>query len=160
VCTGEAVAMAVRNREVHFPVEIGWDGGRRTRARVAGKDTLQITPPPEFRGTDPHTWSPEDAFVTAAASCLAVTITGRVQREELPMRELSVHADGVVGHRPDGKFGFVRIDQTVEIEVDPGHEEAARALVATAEESCLVSASLALPVQTTVRVRTPVQAAA
>jgi organic hydroperoxide reductase OsmC/OhrA len=154
------VAMAIRHREVHFPVEIGWDGGRRTSARVAGKRRLQIAPPPEFRGTDPDIWSPEDAFVTAAASCLAVTITGRVQREQLPMHDLSVRADGIVGHRADGRFGFVRIEQTVEIVVDAGHEDSARELVAKAEESCLVTASLDLPVTTTVRVHPPARVVA
>lgn len=150
--------MAIKHREVHFPVEITWDGGRRTSAHVVGKDSLQIAPPPQFRGTDPGLWSPEDAFVTASASCLAVTITGRAQREQLPMGDLSVRADGVVGHRPDGRFGFVRIEQTVEIEVEAGYEQAARAIVAEAEESCLVAASLDLPVQTTVLVRTPAYA--
>jgi organic hydroperoxide reductase OsmC/OhrA len=69
------------------------------------------------------------------------------------MRDLTVRADGIVGRRPDGRFGFVRIDQIVEICVDAGHEDAARELVAEAEESCLVAASLDLPVETIVRVR-------
>ncbi|HVC86551.1 MAG TPA: hypothetical protein VNC40_03900, partial [Gaiellaceae bacterium] len=60
-------------KEYRFPVDIAWDGGRRTTARVDGKQPLRIATPPEFKGTDPDLWSPEDAFVTAAGSCLAVT---------------------------------------------------------------------------------------
>ena len=68
------MTVRVRHREFRFPVDVRWEGGRLTSARVVGKAPLSIATPPEFRGTDPTAWSPEDAFVTAAASCLAVTI--------------------------------------------------------------------------------------
>ena len=142
----------VRLKEFRFPVAVGWDGERRTTARVAGKQPLAIATPPEFRGTDPTIWSPEDAFVAAAASCLAVTIAGLAERERLGLLDLAVEADGVVGRRPDGRFGFIRIEQTVRVETD-AEPERARALVAMAEETCLVSVSLDLPVETTVEVR-------
>ena len=64
-------------REFRFPVDIGWECGRRTAAHVEGKQPLQIATPPEFRGSDPELWSPEDAFVAAAGSCLAATIAAQ-----------------------------------------------------------------------------------
>ena len=149
------MSASVRPKLFRFPVDIDWDSGRRTRARVVGKQPLGIATPPEFRGTDPELWSPEDAFVAAAASCLAVTIAALAERDQLPLNHLSVHADGVVGRREDGRFGFVRIEQLVELETDPDSEEAARTLVAKAEEGCLVTVSLDLPVETTVKIRTP-----
>ncbi|HSP74292.1 MAG TPA: OsmC family protein, partial [Gaiellaceae bacterium] len=100
-------------REFRFPVEIAWDSGRRTTARVKGKQPLEIATPPEFRGSDPELWSPEDAFVAAAGSCLAVTIAALAEHEQLPLRGLAVRAEGIVGRRADGRFGFVRIEQTV-----------------------------------------------
>lgn len=152
------MASQVRYREFHFPVEIAWNSGRRTTARVDGKPAMPIATPPEFHGTDPDTWSPEDALVAAAGSCLAVTIAALAKREQLPLRELSVTAVGVVGRRVDGKFGFVRIEQTVELTTDPEHEDAAQALVAKAEDGCLVTVSLDLPVQTTVNARAAIKA--
>lgn len=143
----------VRHKEFRFPVDVVWQAGRRTSARVTGKDPLQIATPPEFRGTDPQVWSPEDAFVAAAGSCLAVTIVALAEREQLPLRGLSVRADGVVGRRPDGRFGFVRIEQTVEVKTNVGYEDAARALVARAEDGCLVTVSLDVAVETTVEVQ-------
>jgi organic hydroperoxide reductase OsmC/OhrA len=145
----------VRPKEFPFPVEVVWEGGRRTRAYIAGKDALQIATPPEFRGIDPDLWSPEDAFVAAAASCLALTIAALAEHEELPLAELSVTAAGVVGRREDRRFGFVRIEQTVTLETEAGQEQAARALVAKAEDECLVTVSLDLPVETRIDVRTP-----
>ena len=152
------MAPQVRHREFRFPVEVTWEDGRRTVARVDGKPPLPIVTPPEFRGTDPHMWSPEDALVAAAGSCLAVTIAALAERDRLPLDGLSVTADGIVGRRPDGRFGFVRIEQTVELTTDAEHEAAAQALVAKAEDGCLVTVSLDLPVHTTVNVGVPVDA--
>ena len=99
-------------REFRFPVDIDWHGGRRTTVHVDGKQSLAVATPPEFKGTDPDLWSPEDAFVAAAGSCLAVTIAALAEHDRLPLRALDVHAEGVVGRREDGRFGFVRIEQT------------------------------------------------
>jgi organic hydroperoxide reductase OsmC/OhrA len=142
-------------REFRFPVRIDWLGGRRTRAQVEGKQPLAVATPPEFKGTDPDLWSPEDAFVAAAGSCLAVTIVAMAEREGLPLRELDVRAEGVVGRREDGRFGFVRIEQHVSVETDNGYDDAVRALVAKAEAGCLVTSSLDLPVETSVELRVP-----
>ena len=148
-----AATARVRPRELRFPVEVAWDGGRRTTARVRGKQPHAIATPPEFKGTNPELWSPEDAFVAAAASCLAVTVVAMAEKAELPLHALDVHAEGVVGRRSDGRFGFVRIEQDVALETDAGREAEARALVERAEAGCLVAVSLDLPVETAVEVR-------
>ena len=147
-------------REFRFPVDIEWAGDRRAVALVDDKEPLVIATPPEFKGTNPDLWSPEDAFVAAAGSCLSVTIAALAEHDNLPLRTLEVHAEGVVGRREDGRFGFIRIEQSVEVATDAGYEEAARALVTKAEESCLVSVSLDVPVETTLEIRsaTPAQA--
>ena len=49
----------VHYREFRFPVQVGWDGGRRTTARVEGKPSVPIATPPEFRGTDPGCGAPK-----------------------------------------------------------------------------------------------------
>jgi organic hydroperoxide reductase OsmC/OhrA len=149
----------IRHKEFRFPVQVVWHEGRLTSAQVHGKAALPIATPPEFRGANPEIWSPEDAFVAAAASCLAVTIAALAEHEQVPLRGLSVQAEGVVGRRPDGRFGFVGIEQTVELTTDPGYEGTARAVVAKAEDSCLVTVSLDLPVDTAVEIHTPVPAA-
>jgi len=149
---------AIRHKEFRFPVAVAWDEGRLTTARVVGKPPLRIATPPEFRGTNSDVWSPEDALMGAVGSCLAVTIVAMAERDELPLRSLSVHAEGFVGRRADGRFGFVRIEQTVTLETDADQEDAAREVVARAEDGCLVTASLDLPVQTIVDVRTTARA--
>jgi organic hydroperoxide reductase OsmC/OhrA len=143
----------VRPKEFHFPLAVEWIGERRVAARVEGKPTIEVTPPPVFRGTDPATWSPEDFFVAAAASCLAVTFTGFAARAGLAYSKLKVDADGVAGTRADGRFGFTRLLLRLQVETEQA-EEAGR-LAKQAEETCLVSASLDLPVETLIEVVAP-----
>ena len=83
---------------------------------------------------------------------LAVTNAALADRDQLPLRDLSIGAAGIVGRRHDGRFGFIAIRQTVALETDAGHEHDARALVAKAEDECLVTVSLDVPVETTVEV--------
>jgi organic hydroperoxide reductase OsmC/OhrA len=143
----------MRPKEFHFPLSVEWIDGRRVAARVAGKPVIEITPPPVFRGTDPSAWSPEDFLVAAAASCLAVTFTGLAARENLSYTMLKVDADGVAGRREDGRFGFTRL--VLRLQVETYEAEDARRLAKHAEETCLVSASLDLPVETVIGVRPP-----
>lgn len=142
----------VRPKEFHFPLSVEWIGERRVAAHVEGKREIEVTPPPEFRGTDPSVWSPEDFFVAAAASCLAVTFTGLAEREGLAYTRLNVAGDGVAGMRTDGRFGFTRLVLRLSVATDPADEALARRLAEKAEETCLVSASLDLPVETVIDV--------
>ena len=143
----------VRLKEFHFPVSVEWTGERCVAAQVQGKPSIEITPPPVFRGTDPTTWSPEDFFVAAAASCLAVTFTGLAARAGLRYTSLKVDADGIAGQRSDGRFGFTRLMLRLKIETDPADADKARQLADQAEQTCLVSASLDLPVETVIELR-------
>lgn len=142
----------VRPKEFHFPLTAEWSGGRRVAVRVDGKDPIEIEPPPVFRGTNPAAWSPEDFFVAAAASCLAVTFTGLAARAELAYTRLDVDADGVAGKRDDGRFGFTRLTLKLVVEVGTDDEGRAREIADEAERTCLVAASLDVPVETTVEV--------
>jgi organic hydroperoxide reductase OsmC/OhrA len=149
------MAVTARSREFHFPATVTWLDGRRVEAAVPGKAPLEITAPPEFRGTSPETWSPEDLLVGAAASCLAVTFASLAARRGLDYSRLDVEADSTVGLRPDGRFGFVRIDLTLRVTVEPSAEARAHELAGEAEDACLVSASLDLPVVLEVEVLVP-----
>ena len=139
--------MSARPKEFRFPVDVVAEEGRRVLARVDGKADLLVAPPPEFRGTDPTVWSPEDLFVGSVATCLAVTFGGLAQRAGLPVRTCAVAGEGVVGQRADGRFGFTSVLLRMRVETDAGAEEQARELAWKAEETCLVSVSLDLPVE-------------
>jgi organic hydroperoxide reductase OsmC/OhrA len=149
---GTTAKSTVRPKEFHFPLSVDWIGERRVAARVEGKPPIEIAPPSVFRGTDPAAWSPEDFFVGAAAACLAVTFTGLAARAGLVYTSLRVDGDGVASVRGDGRFGFTRLLLQLEVVTDPAGEAQAQALAEEAERTCLVAASLDLPVETAITV--------
>jgi organic hydroperoxide reductase OsmC/OhrA len=140
---------SVRPKEFHFPLTVEWTGGRYVSAQVEGKEEVEIAPPVVFRGDDPSVWSPEDFFVAAAASCLAVTFTGIAERAGLEYDRLTVDADGVCGQRSDGRFGFTGLSLRLELETSADMARALE-LAERAGESCLVAASLDVPTDTTI----------
>ena len=140
---------SVRPKEFHFPLTVAWVGKRRVRAHVDEKQPVDVCPPVVFSGDDASTWSPEDFFVAAAASCLAVTFTGIAERAGLEYDDLVVAADGVCGQRPDGRFGFTGLWLRLELEIpDEDDEDQARDLAERAGDTCLVAASLDVPLET------------
>jgi organic hydroperoxide reductase OsmC/OhrA len=140
---------SVRPKEFHFPLTVAWVGGRRVRAHVEEKQPVDVCPPIVFSGDDASTWSPEDFFVAAAASCLAVTFTGIAERAGLEFDDLVVAADGICGKRHDGRFGFTGLWLRLELEIpDEDDEDHARDLAERAEDTCLVAASLDVPIET------------
>ena len=154
MATTDATSTAVRAKEFHFPVTVDWLGERRVAARAEGKPAIEITAPPVFRGTDPSVWSPEEFLVASAASCLAVTFTGLAARAGLTYAELKVDGEGVGGAGADGRFGFTCLLLRVRLETDAANEAHARQLAEQAEQTCLVSASLDLPTETMIEVKT------
>jgi hypothetical protein len=49
-----------------FPVSVHWPGGKHVIAQVEAKPSLAVATPPEFKGTYPAEWSPEDVLVSNA----------------------------------------------------------------------------------------------
>jgi organic hydroperoxide reductase OsmC/OhrA len=144
----------MRAKEFTFPVTTEWLGDTRVATRVSGKREIETSSPPEFRGSDPTIWSPEDFFVAATVSCLAITLAGIAERRGLPLHRLEASGEGTVGAREDGRFGFSRMKLLVEIDTDEGMEELAREIAHKAEEGCLVAVSLDLPIETVVEIST------
>ena len=145
--------------DFRFPVEIVWPGGRRVIASVPGKPSIEIATPPEFRGTHPDQWSPEDFLVAAVASCYAVTLIAIADRREIPLYALSLNAEGTVGREDKGPLGFEEVGLRVIAATDPGCEDDLCKAAVRAEDSCLVSAAVGIPVRLTFVVDTTTQLA-
>ena len=47
-------------KSFRFPCVVTWLDGRLVRAGISGKPSLEVATPPEFKGTHPDVWSPED----------------------------------------------------------------------------------------------------
>ncbi len=140
-------------KALRFPVDVRWRGGRLTAVAAPGKPELEVATPSEFRGGIAGVWSPEDLLVAATASCFAVTLVAIAERIEVPLRALEVMGTGHVSKRDDGRFGFVAIELDVALETVTGRIEAAKRAARLAEERCLVSMALDVPVHVAIDVR-------
>ena len=135
--------------DYRFPVEIVWPGGKRVMASVPGKPSVEIATPPEFKGTHPDQWSSEDFLVAAVASCYAVTLITIAERREIPLHALAITAEGAVGRDDTEPFGFRDIDLRVVAATEPGREDDLCKAAVRAEDNCLVSSALSIPVRLT-----------
>jgi organic hydroperoxide reductase OsmC/OhrA len=141
-----------RVKEFTFPVSLARIDRRRVRAVVDAKPPLEVATPPEFNGEFPGIWSPEDLLVAATVSCFALTLDAVAERMDAGIVAGSIEGKGYVGRRDDGRFGFVAIKLEVVLETEAAAERAEKA-AKTAEERCIVSNALDVPVDVEVVVR-------
>jgi organic hydroperoxide reductase OsmC/OhrA len=151
VATG-GVPMAVF-KEMQFPVSVRWRGGRLATTTSTGKEPIEVATPPEFRGGLAGYWSPEDLLVASVASCFTLTLAAVAEKGEVPLLDATVTATGHLSHRDDGRFGFVAIEIDATLETIPSGEQTVRRAARVAEERCLVSQALDIPVHLGLTVR-------
>jgi organic hydroperoxide reductase OsmC/OhrA len=140
-------------KDFRYKVGVDWKGDRMTTVSSPGKPELTVATPPEFKGGVPGVWSPEDLLVASVASCFAVTLVAVAERRELPLHDLHVSGTGHLTGRDDGRFGFVAIELTVDVQTDELTIDAVERAAKHAERGCLVSMALDVPVHVEVVVR-------
>jgi organic hydroperoxide reductase OsmC/OhrA len=146
-------------KALRFPVQVQWEGGRLTVARAPGRDVLRVVTPPEFRGGIEGEWSPEDLLVAATASCFILTLTAIAERHEVMFEDVRVSGTGHISRRDDGRYGFVAIELDAEIFAPAGAQRTVKLVAEEAEQKCIVSMALDIPVHVAVIVRPPEQVA-
>ena len=134
-------------KNLRFPVSVTWVGGRLVRAGVPGKPWLEVATPPEFKGTDPDVWSPEDLLVGAAASCFTVTFLAVAERRGITVHDVAVDGVGRMGLGEDGRLAFLGVDLTAHVVTAAGQEQAAVEAARQAERGCFVSQALSIEVR-------------
>ncbi len=129
-----------------YHASVRWSGERAGVLSLSGKPDLNISPPPEFGGP-PGVISPEDLFVSAVAACFMATFLAMCEKVRASFVTFSCAAEGVLD-KMDGKglaFTSVTLRPKVGI-ADTGEERAVRRALDLAKKYCIVSNSLACPV--------------
>ena len=144
----------VHAKEFHFPVTVEWLGERRVAARVEGKPAVEIAPPPVFRAPIRPHGVPRTSSSLPRPPVSPSPSPGLPPAPASPTQQLKVDGDGIAGKRSDGRFGFTRLLLRVQLETDAADEAQVRELAEQAEQTCLVSASLDLPIETMIEVKT------
>ena len=119
------------------------EGGISTQC--AGAPGLTVNAPAQFGGPG-DAWSPETLFLAAVANCFVLTFRAVSQASRLEWKNLDCRAVGVLD-KQDGKMRFTEVQLTEEFALAEREEEdKALRMIQKAEENCLVSNSLAVPV--------------
>lgn len=101
-------------------------------------------PPPQFGGSD-SVWSPEELLVAAALECLWTTFEAHARHDALAVHGWSGTGVAVLEKgSPVPKFASITLH--VELAVAESDVERARRLLQTAEQRCIISHALHVPV--------------
>ena len=87
-----------------------------------------------------HEWTAEHLLLAALARCSLAALAYHARRDGLWV-QASASAQGVVGRREDGAWGFTEIDCSVDARFDPAPADPGD-LLGRAERGCFVGASL------------------
>jgi organic hydroperoxide reductase OsmC/OhrA len=77
---------------VYKTITKGVEGDIQLDLSCEGKPSLEVTPPPEFKGPKDQ-WSPEDLFCASISSCYLLTFKALARFKKLEWRELEVEVD-------------------------------------------------------------------
>lgn len=101
-------------------------------------------PPPQFGGSD-TAWSPEELLVAAALECLWTTFEAHARHDALAVHGWAGTGVAVLD-KGSPVPAFTSITLRVELVVAPADESRALRLLNTAEQRCIISSALRVPV--------------
>lgn len=123
--------------------DIQFTGGAEAygTASSAGLPALPMAPPTQFGGPG-DAWSPEHLLLASVASCFVFTLRALARAAKVPLLNVTISAHGTVA-KQGGAVRFTEIVIAPRITA-AGHVDHDRLLelVDTAEDHCLISASL------------------
>jgi organic hydroperoxide reductase OsmC/OhrA len=142
-----------REKTYLFKNKVRREGSELAKTIFSGPGELQIGPAPEFNGK-PETLNPEEMFVAAINSCLMTTFFYFVRKSNIEILSYHSHAEGWVEKQTDG-FRFTSVEVQAEVALQQQElVEKVRQLGDLAEKYCLISRSVACPVNYQLEVKT------
>lgn len=107
--------------------------------------------PPQFGGSE-TVWSPEELLVAAALECLWTTFEAYARHRALEVHTWSGTGTAVLEKgAPIPTFSSITL--AVDMTVPAGDEERARQLLETAEQRCIISNALKVPIRLEATIR-------
>jgi len=118
---------------------------------MSGIIEAEVGPPPQYGG-GPNSLNPEEMLVAAVNSCLMLVFFHFVDKSEIDVLSYHSDAEGKVEKTKNG-LRFTNIQVKAEVRLgNTGSSQKIKGIAQLAEKYCLVSGSLACPVQYNVQV--------
>lgn len=133
--------METHPKSYRYTTGVKWTGQKIGMMTVAGKPSVEVATPPEFKGHE-GIWSPEDLYVASANACLMTTFFSFAERSGLSITAYESEAEGLL-ELVQGKFQMTTIVLKPKITLQPGTDSAkVKELIFKAEANCLISNSM------------------
>ena len=118
---------------------------------MSGISETEVGPPPQYGG-DPNSLNPEEMLVAAVNSCIMLVFFHFVDKSEIDVLSYHSDAEGKVEKTKNG-LRFTNIQVKAEVRLgNTGSSQKIKGIAQLAEKYCLVSGSMACPVQYDVQV--------
>ena len=123
--------------------------GTPAKTAMSGINETEIGPPPEYGG-NPNSLNPEEMLVASVNSCIMLVFYHFADKFKVDIASYHSDAEGKVEKTKNG-LRFTHIEVKAKVRLGPaGSSEKIEQITQLAEKYCLVSGSLACPVQYTV----------
>jgi len=130
----------------HYHVSARADAQGEVALESAGLVPLASAGPAEFGGPGDR-WSPETLFVGAVADCYVLSLRAVAEASQVAWTSIDCRAEGTLD-RIERTTRFTRVTLRVELVVPPTTElSKAERILDKAKSACLISNSLACPVE-------------
>ena len=114
--------------------------------KMSGISDTEIGPP-EIYGGSPNALNPEELFVASINSCIMLVFYHFVNKYNVEIKSYSSDASGKVEKTKNGlRFTHVEVKAKVSL-IDNNQAEKIKEIAQLAEQYCLVSGSVACPVE-------------
>lgn len=130
-----------KSKRFIYKNSISWKEGKKGALSVEGKQKVDISTPPEFKG-HPGMWSPEDLFVASVNGCIMTTFLFVSGRKDIGLISYNSKAEGLL-ERQGRQFMFSEVKVIPEIKVSRETPvENVKKIVLMTEDNCLISHSV------------------
>jgi len=122
------------------------NSGKSAKTTMSGISDAEIGPPPEYGGS-PNSLNPEEMLVASVNSCIMLVFYHFAKKYEVEVASYHSDANGQVEKTKNG-LRFTNIEVRAKVSLgSTSSAEKIEEIAQLAEKYCLVSGSLACPVQ-------------
>ena len=140
-------------RKFIYRTSVSWTEEKKGILCSAGKPTIEVATPPEFKGHE-GMWTPEELFVASVNICIKTTFLYYAQKEDFKFLSYESEAEGVL-ERVENKFMFSEIKVKPRITVLLKDQiEKAKELIELSEKNCLISNSIKSKIEVITEIKT------
>ena len=125
-----------------YETQVEWTGQRAGELRAADLPSIEVAPPPEFRGME-GVWTPEHLFVAAVNSCFMTTFLAIAELSRLEFVSFDCRSVGLLEKLESSGYQITEITLRPSLVIRHSKDkERALRILEKAERNCLISNSI------------------